>query len=244
LIDMAGVQTGMRVLDLACGAGSQSIQLAKRVGPNGTVVASDISATMLDHVRRNALRMGLKNIETLECAAESLDERQPLFDASISRLDLMLFPSPQAALAAVRRVLRPGARVAALVFTTPASNPFMAQTMSILLRHAGKSSPAPGKPGIFALGGPGALEKLMKDCGLVEVRSRNVQALLKLPSASDALAMMQEAFGAYRAVVAELNDARKSEAWREVQTCLQQFETGDGFRTDFDFVVASGANPG
>jgi hypothetical protein len=88
------------------------------------------------------------------------------------------------------------------------------------------------------------LEKLMKDCGLVEVRSRDVQALLKLPSASDALAMMQEAFGAYRAVVAELNDARKSEAWREVQTCLKQFETGDGFRTDFDFVVASGANPG
>jgi len=56
LIDMAGVRAGVGVLDLACGAGSQSIQAAKRVGPSGSVVASDISATMLDHVRRNAGR--------------------------------------------------------------------------------------------------------------------------------------------------------------------------------------------
>jgi SAM-dependent methyltransferase len=109
LIDMAGIRPGMRVLDLACGAGSQSIQAVKRVGPNGKVVASDISGTMLEHVRRNAARAGLQNIETLECAADELDETQAPFDASICRLRLMLFPSPQEALEAVRRVLKPGA---------------------------------------------------------------------------------------------------------------------------------------
>src|SRR5512145_134425 len=65
LIDMAGIQPGMRILDLGCGAGSQTIQAAKRVGPNGSVVASDISVGMLDHVRRNAERSGLQNVETL-----------------------------------------------------------------------------------------------------------------------------------------------------------------------------------
>jgi ubiquinone/menaquinone biosynthesis C-methylase UbiE len=109
LIDMAGIRPGMRVLDLVCGAGSQSIQAAKRVGPNGKVVASDISGTMLEHARRNAARAGLQNIETLECAADELDETQAPFDASICRLGLMLFPSPQEALEAVRRVLKPGA---------------------------------------------------------------------------------------------------------------------------------------
>ena len=74
LIDMADIQLGMRVLDLACGAGSQSIQTAKRVGPNGKVVAIDISPTMLEHVHQNAIDAGLQNIETLECAAEELDE--------------------------------------------------------------------------------------------------------------------------------------------------------------------------
>jgi ubiquinone/menaquinone biosynthesis C-methylase UbiE len=244
LIDMAGIRPGMRVLDLACGAGSQTIQAARRVGPNGSVVAVDISATMLEHVRRNAIEAGLPAIETLECAAEDLDETQVPFDASICRLGLMLFPSARGALKSVQAVLRPGARFAALVFTTPANNPFMARPMGILLRHAAKSLPAPGQPGIFALGGGGVLEQLMKDTGLVDVKTRMLRALLRLPDASAALEMMQQAFGAYRAVVADLGDAEKAKAWKEVHQCMKQFEKSRGFETEFEFVIGSGAKPG
>jgi SAM-dependent methyltransferase len=233
----------MRVLDLACGAGSQSIQAAKRVGPSGRVVASDISATMLDHVCRNAAGAGLQNIEVLECAAADLDETQAPFDASISRLGLMLFPSPRTALQAVQRVLRPDARFAALVFTTPANNPFMARPMAILRRHAGKPPPAPGEPGIFALGGNGVLENLMKDSGLADVQTRTVRAALTLPSASAALEMMQQAFGAYRAVVVDLTDVERSKAWGEVHECLKGFEVGGRFETAFDLIIGSGAKP-
>jgi ubiquinone/menaquinone biosynthesis C-methylase UbiE len=241
LIDMADIRPGMRVLDLACGAGSQTIHAAIRVGPDGMVVASDISATMLENVRRNAAQAGLQNIKTLECAADELDETQLPFDAAISRLGLMLFPSPRTALEAVHRVLKPGARFAALVFTTPAHNPFMAQPMAILLRHAGKSPPGPGEPGPFGLGDGGTLENLTKDCGLVDVKTTIVRAPLSLSSASDALAMMQEAFGGYRAVVANLSDAEKSRAWADVFECLKQFETDRGFNTEFEFVIGSGA---
>lgn len=244
LIDMAGIRPGMQVLDIACGAGSQSIQAANRVGPNGRVVASDISATMLEHVRSNAARAGLQNIETIECAAEDLEELEASFDASICRLGLMLFPSPRKALEAIQRALKPGARFSALVFTTPANNPFMAQPMAILLRHAGKSPPTPGQPGIFALGGDGVLERLMEDSGLGEVRTEFVRASLVLPSASDALQLLQEAAGAYRAVVADLDDAEKSTAWSEVYERLKQFETGGGFATDLELLIGSGAKPG
>ena len=126
LIEMAGINSGARVLDVACGGGSQTIEVAKRVGPKGLVIANDISAAMLDHVRQRAAREGIKNIETVECAAEDLKEAQAPFDASLCRLGLMLFPSPASALRAIHRVLKPGARFAALVFTTPATNPFMA----------------------------------------------------------------------------------------------------------------------
>jgi len=243
LMDMAGLQPGMQVLDLACGAGSQSIEAAKRVGPNGGVVASDISATMLEHVRSNAAHAGLQNIETLECAAEDLEQAEARFDASICRLGLMLFPSPRKAVAAVRRALKPGARFAALVFTTPANNPFMAQPMAILLRHARKSPPAPGQPGIFALGGAGVLERLMQDGGLGDVKTKIVRASLALPSASDALQLMQQAAGAYRAVVADLDDAAKSNAWSEVYERLKQFEAGGGFTTELELLIGSGAKP-
>ena len=120
---------------------------------------------------------------------------QAPFDASICRLGLMLFPSPAEALLAVQRVLKPGARFAALVFTTPANNPFVAQPMGILLRHAGKQPPAAGQPGLFALGSNGVLESLLKDSGLVDVKTKTIQASLSLPSATDALDMMQQAFG-------------------------------------------------
>ena len=241
LLHMAGIQLGMRVLDLACGAGSQTIQAAKRVGPHGSVVACDISATMLDHVRQNATAAGLQNVETVECAAEDLDETLPPFDSAISRLGLMLFPSPSIALKATQRVLKPGARFAALVFTTPDKNPFMSQTMAILLRCANRSPPKPGQPGIFALGGNGILERLMQDSGLVHVQTKQVTASLNLPNASHALEMMQEAFGAYRAVVADLSDAEKSRAWAQIHECLKQFEGVDGFQARFEFVIGSGA---
>ena len=241
LIEMAGIRSGMRVLDLACGAGNQTIHAARRVGPSGSVVACDISATMLDHVRQSAAAANLQNIETVESAAEDLVERLPSFDAAISRLGLMLFPSPSGVLKALQRVLRPGARFAALVFTTPDNNPFMSQTMAILLRCAGRSPPKPGQPGIFALGGSGILERLMQDSGLAHVQTKHVTASLNLPNASHALEMMQEAFGAYRAVVADLSDTEKSKAWNEVYECLRQFEGVDGFRAQFEFIIGAGA---
>ena len=240
LIDMAGIRPGMRVLDLACGAGSQTIHTARRVGPSGSVVACDISATMLDHVRQSAAAASLQ-IETLECAADELDERLPPFDAAISRLGLMLFLSPSNALKALQRVLKPGARFAALVFTTPDNNPFLSRTMAIILRCAGKSPPKPGQPGLFALGGNRVLEDLMRDSELIQVQTKLVKASLNLPSASHALEMMREAFGAYRAVVADFSDAEKSKAWNEVYECLKQFESADGFGAQFEFVIGAGA---
>jgi ubiquinone/menaquinone biosynthesis C-methylase UbiE len=244
MLDMAGVDAGMRVLDLACGAGNQSLRAADRVGPKGRVVASDISATMLTHVQEAARRRGLSNIETLECAAEDLPATADAFDAAVSRLGLMLFPAPKQALKAVQSVLKPKARIAALVFTTPSANPFMSKPMQILLRHAAKQPPTAGKPGIFALGGPGVLQGLLSDSGLAEVEAKVVRAPLRLASAADALAMMQQAFGAYRAVVADLSSQARAAAWSEVGECLRQFENREGFHTEFEFVIGSGVKVG
>ena len=241
MLDMAGVDAGMRVLDLACGAGSQTLRAADRVGPNGRVVASDISATMLMHVQEAAKRRGLSNIQTLECAAEDLPASAGVFDAAISRLGLMLFPAPKQALKAVQSVLKPKARFCALVFTTPSANPYMAKPMQILLRHARKEPPPAGKPGIFALGGPGVLEGLLSDSGLADVEAKVVRASLRLASAAEALEMMQQAFGAYRAVVADLDSEARAAAWSEAGECLRQFEGQEGFHAELEFMIGSGA---
>jgi len=198
---------------------------------------------MLEYVRENARRGAFDNITTIECAAEDLDAAQDPYDAAISRLGLMLFSSPSAALQAVQRVLKPKARFAALVFTAPANNPFAWLPMQILLRHAGKQPPTTGQPGIFALGGDGALERLLRDSGLIDVRTKVVRAPLRLANASVALQMMQEAFGAFRAVVSDLSEAARAHAWAEVADCIRQFETRNGFEAEFEFLIGSGVKP-
>jgi ubiquinone/menaquinone biosynthesis C-methylase UbiE len=240
MLTMAGVDTGARVLDLACGAGSQTLRAAQRVGAQGHVVASDIAKTMLHHVQENARAAGLTNVTTLAGAAEELELAPESFDAVICRLGLMLFASPRRALTVVRSALRPRGKVAIVVFTTPAANPFMARPMQILLRHAGKAPPAPGQPGIFALGTPGVLERLLLDSGFVNVEQRILSLPLRMPSAAQVLAMMQEAFGAYRAVLSDSPESVRIAAWAEVADTLTTFETPTGFVAPAEVLVAAG----
>jgi ubiquinone/menaquinone biosynthesis C-methylase UbiE len=239
MLTMAGVDTGARVLDLACGAGSQTLRAAQRVGAQGHVVASDIAETMLHHVRENARAAGLTNVTMLAGAAEDLEVAPESFDAVICRLGLMLFAAPGRALTAVRSALRPRGKVAIVVFTTPAANPFMARPMQILLRHTGKAPPAPGQPGIFSLGAPGVLERLLVDSGFVDVEQRTLSLPLRMQSAAQALEMMQEAFGAYRAVLSDSSEAVRGAAWAEVADTLTTFETQTGFVAPAEVLVAA-----
>jgi SAM-dependent methyltransferase len=243
MLDMANARPGIKLLDLACGAGSQTFQAAQRVGLHGSVVASDISAAMLSHVRERAEQRGVKNVETLECAAEDLRTSTHQFDAAICRLGLMLFPDPVRATQAVKSALVPGGKFSALVFTTPPNNPFMAGPMQILLRCAGKEPPPSGTPGIFALGAPGLLESRMAESGYSNVAATVIRPKLKLASATEALQMMQGAFGVYRAVVADLSEDARESAWSEVGELLSQYETDTGWETELEVVIVSGATP-
>lgn len=243
MLAMAGIAPGARVLDLASGAGSQTLSAARKVGERGHVVASDISETMLRHVRESARAAGLDNVSTLAGAAEDLDANSEGFDAAICRLGLMLFAEPAKALAALRQALKPGRKVAVVVFTTPATNSFMATPMQILLRHAGKAPPSPGQPGIFSLGAAGLLERLFTDCGYVGVEQRTLAIPLRMPSAAQAFEMMREAFGAYRAVVSDVPEAVRAAAWAEVAKMLETFETATGFEAPAEVLVAAAAKP-
>ena len=243
MLDLAGVGPGLRVLDLACGAGGQTILVAERVGPGGEVVAVDISAEMLGHTRERAAKAGFDTIETLEAAAEDLNTPAESFDAAICRLGLMLFPNPEAGLASVERVLKPGARFAAIVFSTPEKNAYMAESMRILRNHAGKPAPEPREPGVFALSEPGLLEKLFEEAGFEDVGTQIMQAQLRLASSGEALEMMRQAFGAFRAVISDLSPRDRDAAWAGVGDYLASLEGPQGFEVERTFIVGWGAKP-
>jgi ubiquinone/menaquinone biosynthesis C-methylase UbiE len=243
LLDAAGIETGSRVLDLACGAGNQTLAAAKRAGTTGRVVANDISQKMLDYLAKNAAAAGLSNIDPLPGSVQELDIEPAGFDAVISRFGVMLIPEPGRVLSKVFAALKSGGNASVMVFSVPQANPFFIVPMQILLKHAGKSPPPPGAPGLFALAAPGLLEKLFSDAGFENPQVRSLDIVFRLPSADQTLMMIQEAFGAYRAVISDCTEETKAAAWAEVREYLGSIESGSGIETPAQVLVGSASKP-
>jgi len=161
LLDLARVESGSRVLDVAAGAGDQTLQIASRVGPGGSVLATDISPAILAFAAAEAKRALLANVATRPMDGEHLELDDASFDVVVSRVGLIYFPDQEQALREMRRVLVPGGRVAAIVYSTPAQNGFFSAPVSVVRRHAQLGAPLPGQPGPFSLGGPGVLEEAL-----------------------------------------------------------------------------------
>lgn len=242
MLDAAKIEPGMHVLDLACGAGSQTIRAAQRVGASGRVTASDIASKMLKFVEANAAAAGFTNVETFHGSAEGMSDSNLQVDAAMCRLGLMLFQAPQEALSALRAVLADSGRFAALVFGPPQDNPLFSRTMMIALGHAGKSPPPLGAPGLFALSDPKRLENLFTEAGYSDVRVERVTGQLEVASVDDALTMMQEAFGAYRAVLSGLEEEDRAAAWRDIRQCLEHFSDKGRVDAEMSLLLASGAH--
>ena len=243
MLKMAGIIPGHRVLDLASGAGSQTLLAAERVGPGGFVIANDISQTMLNHVDQNAKYKGFSNVSTLLGAVQELNIELNSFDSAICRFALMLFANPGVALSNVYKVLKPKGKIGVIVFSTPEENPFFVRPMQILLRHAGKTPPI-GAPGLFSLGNSEVLEKLFAGSGFTNIEINKQSVLLQLPPAKDSMTMIQEAFGAYRAVISDCQEDVQNAAWAEVLDYLQSLDTGKGIEAPSEVLVASAQKPG
>ncbi len=241
MLDMAGVAAGGRVLDIAAGAGDQTLQAAGRVGAAGHVLATDISPAILRFALANAERAGYRNVTSQVADGESLAVPAASFDAAISRLGLIYFPDQQAALAAMMRALKPGGRVAAIVYSTPENNGFFSIPVSIIRRRANLPPPQPGQPGPFSLGGPGRLEAVLRQAGLRDVKSVTVAAPLRMASAADCLRFEQESFGALHQMLAGLDAPAKADAWAEIASELGRFEHDGTFEAPCELVIAAGA---
>jgi SAM-dependent methyltransferase len=241
MLDLAEVGPGAQVLDVAAGAGEQSLRAARRVGTAGRVLATDIAPALLAHARADAEAAGLRQVETLELDGEALDTLpQAAFDVVMSRVGLIYFPDQARALAGMRRALRPSGRIAAIVYSTPERNPFFSIPVSIIRRRAQLPPPLPGQPGPFSLGGEGVLAGALERAGFARVRVRAMAAPLHLASAAECVRFERESFGALHQMLAGLAPSEREAAWSEVLQELSRFETADGFVGPCEMLVATG----
>jgi SAM-dependent methyltransferase len=240
MLDMAQIARGSRVLDVAAGAGDQTLQVAERVGPGGFVLATDIAPAILGLAEENARQAGFAQVKTQVADGENLDVPEGSFDAVISRVGLIYFPDQVKALAGMKRALKPGGRVAAIVYAMADQNAFFSIPVGVIRRRAQLPPPLPGQPGPFSLGGPGILEDLFRKAGFREVRSVVAPAPLRMSSAAECVRFEKESFGALHQMLSGLDEKGRAEAWAEIEQGLHPFDKSEGFEGPCTLVIGVG----
>jgi len=239
MLDMATVAAGSRVLDVAAGAGEQTMAVAKRVGPTGFVLATDLSDKILEFAAESARLSGFEQVRTRVVDGENLAHlAEEPFDAVISRVGLIYFPDQQKALTGMRDTLKEGGKVAAMVYSSAENNGFFSIPVSIIRRRAKLPPPLAGQPGPFSLGSPAVLEKTLSDAGFREVEVKTVAAPVRLKSANECLQFEQESFGALHQMLSGLSEVEKDAAWQEIEEALQEFEVNGQFEGPCEMLVA------
>jgi SAM-dependent methyltransferase len=243
MFDLAGVSAGCRVLDVAAGAGEQSIAAARRVGAAGHVLATDIAPALLAHAQADARAAGLSQIDTRELDGEALDALPAAsFDVCISRVGLIYFPDQQRALAGMRRALKPGGRIAAIVYSTPPRNAFFSIPVRLIRERAQLPPPLPGQPGPFSLGGDGVLKAVFERAGLTDIVVQAVDSPVRLPSAAECVRFERESFGALHQMMSGLDEAGRAQVWHDIEAELKAFETPHGFVGPCEMLVGVGTS--
>src|SRR5918912_1921589 len=185
MIELAGIKAGDRVLDVAAGYGEPSLTAARVVGPDGSVVATDISSGMLAYGRERAADAGLENVEFVEAEAASLDFPPESFDAALSRFGIIFEPEGEAAAARVRGFLVPGSRMVISSWGPPERVPFIAVPMGTAMRTLSVDPPPSGTPGPLSRPTPEALGGLLEGGGFSDVDVGETEVSFEWESADD-----------------------------------------------------------
>lgn len=239
LIDRARPQPGERVLDLACGTGAVAREVVQRISPGGSVVGVDISPDML-RVANEIVGTRDGVVQWQQASADSLPLPDASVDVALCQQGVQFFPDKPAALRELRRVLKPGGRVALSVWRTIEHFPVM-QAMS---------TAANGKLAVikvsFTLGEDGALQRLLEDAGFQSVHVESVQKDIVFPSADEFVAnTVRGAAAAIPELRAMTDDERAQLAaavQAEVAPALRSYTSGGELRFPTAAHVATARN--
>jgi SAM-dependent methyltransferase len=228
MLAMAKVEVGARVLDVAAGAGDQTLDIAQRVGPAGAVLATDLSPAILEFAKDRARYAGYDNIETVVADGENLEVGEGAFDAAVCRLGLMFFPDPRQGLREMYRALKPGGHACTMVFSTPDKNPCVSILVSTAFKHAGLPPRDPYQPGgLLSLGKPGLVDELFQQAGFSRVATTKLTAPFRLPSLKDYLDFIRNSASPILQILGRLDAGAKKAAWAEIESKLSAFNTAD-----------------
>jgi SAM-dependent methyltransferase len=231
-MNRAAIVPGESVLDVGCGCGDTTLELARRVGAAGTVLGVDISTVMLERARQAARDAGVSHARFENADAQTQALPTDSFNLLYSRFGVMFFTDPEAAFTNLRRALRRGGRLAFVCWQRLQENQWVLVPMMAVLQHIPPPEiPPPGAPGPFAFADPDRVRSILTRAGFADVACEDVKETLsiggdRLDQTVEFLMQMGPTARLLREVDAEL----RIKVAKTVREALVPFNTPEGVR--------------
>lgn len=232
-------QPGDTVLELAAGPGDVGFTAAPLLGEEGRLISSDFSSEMLEVARRRAGELGLRNVEHREIDAEDIPLENDSVDGILCRFGLMLMPDREAVVAEMRRVLRPGGRLALAVWSTAQRNPWISIAGRILDELGHAPPPDPDAPGPWVLADHERLRDLLAGAGFSAAHIEEVPILLRYDDVDDYIAVSTETSGMLARTWREVSENEREMIVTRLTEDFAPFAAAGGYELPGVAVVAS-----
>jgi len=206
-----------RVLDIACGTGVPCLGLATRLAPEGVVFATDLAPEMVAATGRRAHALGIRNLEMRVADANHLPFGDASFDAVTCAFGLMFVPDPPAAIAEMRRVLKPGGRLAVMVWDEASKSPFFTVMNGPVREILQAPPPPPDAPSAFRLSGPGELAAAIAAGGFERIATESLEMINEYASVDEYRAQLADFAPLLVAAIARMTDDQRARLDAEVR---------------------------
>ena len=242
----AAMVAAERVIDVGCGCGDTSVELARRVGAGGQVLGVDISEPMLAQAKARAAAEG--NVEIEKGDAQTYRFAKAAFDIVFSRFGVMFFDDPVAAFRNLGSALRPGGRVAFVCWRPARDNPWLELPMKVVAHHVPLPvAPAPGEPGEFAFADADRVERILTDAGLAAIAIAKHDAPFAIGGdggLDQTVAFLMNMGPTGRAIAeADPDQTLKSRIAAALRDALAPHDTGNGVVLDAATWIVTAAKP-
>jgi ubiquinone/menaquinone biosynthesis C-methylase UbiE len=242
------VRAGDAVVDAGCGFGDTAIQLARLVGPKGSVLAVDCCDGFLEYGRRDAKAAGIDNITFLEADVQAYPFA-PVHDFCFSRFGTQFFENPVAGLRNMRRSLKPGGTMTMIVWRGINDNPWLGFAKEVVLQYL----PPPGEnaltcgPGPFSMADTGVVTKQLEIAGYKDIRFEQIDAQVFVGKDLDDAVAFQLAIGPAGEVYREAGafaEQRHDEIAKALRAELARYQRPDGVMMDSSSWKVTATSPG
>ena len=244
VIERAAVKPGERVIDVGCGCGTTTIELASLVGSAGEVLGVDVSEPML--ALATSRTGAIKTIRLMEADAQEFSFPKAHFDLVFSRVGVMFFSNPERAFGNLRSALRPGGRLAFLCFRTPAESPYLMVPLAAAHKHVPPLPPAsPDAPGMFSFANEQRVLRILDAAGFRAARMEPLDLQLDVGvgrGLDAAVSILMELGPTGNVMMGKPDDVKKQVA-ASIRTALAPHERGPTVSLAAGMWIVTAVNP-